>query len=362
MPPQTPALLLAALLLSASSLCAASDWPLTPTGVFQHDYSSYRLSGGVRGEADGARRSRIGLRARTASGVELRGEWDFASGGVTDLFADLPIGGGKLRLGQYKQPFSLEEQGSSRDLVLLERSLVQDASGLGRRAGVMWTQPLAGLQLQASAFAGTADRLSGSTGMAVRLAQSTGDRLHLGLAVAYERRDDERLRLRARPESRLLPIAPLDLGSFGEVDGSLRIGAETAFTAGAWSIQGELFALQAQAQGGPDPSGQGAYLQASWLSGGHARSVQAGSVRKPQFESGQWAWELAARIGRVDFDLGRQHLGAQSQLGLGASLYAGRHWQFTLEHSEFRANRAVPIQRAGSYSGRFNSLRAQFSF
>lgn len=362
MPTKSPALLLVAALLPASSLCSASDWSFTPAGVFQHDYSDFQLRGEMEGSADGARRSRVGLRARHTSGLELRGEWDFASGTATDLFAELPLGTGRLRLGQYKQPFSLEEQGSSRDLVLLERSLVHDASSIGRRVGMMWTQPLADLQLQASAFAGTAEQVSGSAGLALRLAGTAPDHRHFGLAIAYEQRDDGRLRLRARPESRLLPMTPLDLGSFRDIDGSLRIGAEAAFLSGSWALQGEAFALQGQANGGSDPSGEGAYLQASWLSGGHARSLRDGSVRKPRFESGQWAWELAARIGRVDFDLGRAHLGAQSQLGVGATLCVAKHWQFTLEHSEFRADRALLVSRSGEYSGRFNSLRAQFSF
>lgn len=361
MPPRTSALLLAVGLLPASGPCTASSWNFTPAGVFQHDSTDYRLHGGMEDHTDGARRSRVGLRARHTSGLELRGEWDFASGAATDLFAELPLGPGRLRLGQYKQPFSLEEQGSSRDLTLLERSLAHDASNFGRRVGMMWTQPLAGLQLQASAFAGTAEQVSGSTGLAVRLAQTARKDLHLGLAFAYERRDDERLRLRARPESRLLPFVPLDLGSFSHTVSNLRLGAEAAWLRGSWLLQGEAFALQGHRRGG-DPSGEGGYLLASWLSGGHARSLRDGSLRKPDFERGQTAWEVGARIGRVDFDLGRTHLGAQTQLGIGATFYTGPHWQFTLEHSEFRASRALLALRPGDYSGRFNSLRAQFSF
>lgn len=361
MSPKTPALLLAAALLPTSASSAASNWSFTPSGVFQHDYTDYRLRGGASDDADGARRSRLGLRARHASGLELRGEWDFASGAATDLFAELPLGGGRLRLGQYKQPFSLEELGSSRDLVLLERSQVHDASTIGRRVGVMWTQPIAGLQLQASAFAGNAEQVSGSAGTALRLVRTARPDTHLGVAIAYEQREDERLRLRARPESRLLPLTPLDVGNFREVDSSLRIGTETAWLRGSWLVQGEAFALRGQRRGA-DPDGAGAYLQASWLSGGHARSLRDGSLRKPAFEPGQRAWELSARLGRVEFDLGDDALGTQTQLGIGAAFYVGPRWQFALEHSEYRAEQTALAPRPGDYRGRFNSLRAQFSF
>lgn len=358
---KTPALLLAAALLPVSAMSAASNWSVTPSGVFQHDYTDYRLRGGASEDADGARRSRLGLRARHTSGLELRGEWDFASGAATDLFAELPIGAGRLRMGQYKQPFSLEELGSSRDLVLLERSQVHDAFNFGRRVGLMWTQPIAGLQLQASAFAGNAELVSGSAGTALRLIHTARPDLHLGLALAYEHRDDERLRLRARPESRLLPLTPLDVGNFSEVDSSLRIGAEAAWLRGSWLVQSEAFALQGQGRGA-NPDGMGAYLQTSWLSGGHARSLRDGSIRKPAFEPGQRGWELSARLGRVDFDLGSDALGSQTQLGIGAAFYVGPHWQFSLEHSEFRAEQTLLGPRPGDYRGRFNSLRAQFSF
>lgn len=362
MPSRFIVLLIAATLHPSARASTPSDWQLTPSGAFQYDLTDYRLGDDLKGDAHGARRSRIGLRARHASGLELRAEWDFASGTATDLFAELPLGPGRLRMGQYKQPFSLEEQGSSRQLVLPERSLAHDASSLGRRAGLMWTQPLGPLQVQASAFAGTAEQLSGGTGLALRFAQLGRSDRHLGIAFAYQQTDDDRLRLRARPESRLLPLTPLDLGSFSDVGSNLRMGAEGALLRGSWTLQAEAFALQGQARSGGDPSGQGGYLQASWFSGERARSLHLGALRAPRIEVGQRAWELAARVARVDFDLGRAHLGAQSQLGVGATLHVGPHWQFMLEHSEFRANRALLASRAGDYSGRFNSLRAQFSF
>lgn len=348
-------------LLPASTLCAASDWSFTPAGSFQHDYIEYRVDGGSDGEADGARRSRVGLRARHSSGIELRGEWDFAVGTVTDVYADLPLGAGKLRVGQYKQPFSLEEQGSSRDLMLLERSQAHDASNFGRRVGLMWTQRLGDVQLQASGFAGTAEQVSGTAGAALRLVSVARPDVHLGLAAAYEAREDERLRLRARPESRLLPLAPLDLGNFANIDDSLRLGAEAAWLRGSWTVQGEAFALRGQ-RAGDDPEGRGAALQASWLSGGHVRSLRDGALRKPSFEAGSLAFELAARVSRVDFDLGGGHLGAQTQVGLAAIVYVGARWQFAAQYGDYDADRSLRVSRPGDYSGHFTGLRAQYSF
>lgn len=355
------ALCLGLALLPASSLCAASDWSVGYGANFQHDYARYSLSGNLDGEADAARRSRVSVKATHASGLELKGEWDFASGTVTDLYLDLPVAVGKLRFGQYKQPFSLDEQGSSRDLPLMERSIAHDASTIGRRVGLMWMQPLGTVQLQASGYAGLTEQISGSAGIALRGFSVARPDLHLGVAAAYEQRDDERLRLRARPESRLLPLAPLDLGNFTSVGSNARLGLEAAWLNGSWTVQSEAFALRGQ-RPGTDPSGQGAYLQASWLSGGHARSLREGAVRKPKFEAGTLAFELAARISRVDFDLGGAELGAQTQLGAAATVYVGARWQFSAHYGTYDADRSLRVSRPGEYSGHFTAVRAQYGF
>ncbi len=361
MRPVTFALSLGLASLPASSLCKASDWSVSYGGNFQHDYSRYSLSGDIDGEADAARRSRVSLKASHASGLELKGEWDFASGTVTDLFVDLPVAKGKLRFGQYKQPFTLDEQGSSRDLALMERSIAHDASTIGRRVGLMWMQPLGPLQLQASGYAGLTEQISGSAGIALRGFSVTRPDLHLGVAAAYEERDDERLRLRARAESRLLPLSPLDLGSFAAVGSNARLGLEAAWLRGSWTVQSEAFTLRGQ-RPGSDPSGQGAYLQASWLSGGQARSLRDGAVRKPKFEAESLAFELAARISRVDFDLGSAALGAQTQIGFAATVYVSANWQFSAHYGNFEADRSLRVSRPGEYSGHFTAVRAQYGF
>ena len=353
--------------LSALYLCpcvasAGEQWTVKPSGYLQHDYADYS-SDSADGDADGARRSRVGLRADHRSGLVLRFEWDFASGTITDVFAEQPFAsGGRLRIGQFKQPFSLEEQGSSRDTALQERSVAHDAFNLARRVGMMWTQPLPALTVQASVFGGASEQPSAAHGLALRgfAAPIEGEQFHLGFALAHERRDDARLRLRARAESRLLPFTPLDSGWQNDVDASWRGGVESAWLRGPLSLQAEWIALRSS--GGDGLQGAGGHLQASWLSGGAQRVLKDGVVRKPVLSADTRLWEFSARLSQVDLQRDNRQLGQQRQLTLGVTALIGQHWQLMLEHGRWDTDRSAQLSAPGELSGHLNSLRLQFAF
>lgn len=328
------------------------------SGSFHHDFAHYRLDGSTD-SANLARRSRIALNARPTERIQLKLEWDFASGRATDVYAQLRQGAGQLRFGQFKQPVGLEQQGSSRDLPLLERSMVDDAFALGRRVGLQWSQPLAGNTLQVSAFGGDIERPSAAQGLALRLFSPPlqDGRLQLGLSLAGESRSNERVRLRARAESRLLPMTPLDTGLQPVERGTLRSGLEAAWIDGPLSLQGELIALRSE---GGALSGEGATVTTSWTFGGE-REFNRGAVDGPALESGR-VFELSARASFVDFDLGATHLGRQSQVGLAGSVWLGQHLRLMLEHGQLRATRSPALPSVGETDARITSLRAQLSF
>jgi phosphate-selective porin OprO/OprP len=340
-------------------LAGASDWDLQTQATLQHDVSHFSV-GAQDGDENAARRSRVSLKATSDAGVALKLEWDFASGTATDLYVDWSLAGSRnLKLGQFKQPFSLEELGSSRDLLLLERSLAHDAFTIGRRVGVMWSQPVGRLNLESSAFFGVTEQISGTQGVAMRLYAADQPNRHLGVAVAVEQRDDERLRQRARSESRLLPLNPLDTGSRSDVGNAVRIGLEGALIKGSWTLQSELFGLRGQ--GDDRPTGVGATAQVSWASHGAARSIKNGAVKKPDVAAQPMLWELAARASHVEFDINDGSLASQTQFGIGASLYLGTRWKLMAEQSYFDASRSNRLPRPGDVTGHFSSFRLQLA-
>jgi phosphate-selective porin OprO and OprP len=350
---------LASLLMPVTAF--AEGWSVAPAGYYQHDIARYEFNG-ASDDSDAPRRSRLGLKADHASGVKLRLEWDFINGTITDAYVDwASAGGSKWRFGQYKQPFMLEELISSRELALPERSQAHDAFVIGRRAGLMWTTPLHGQQLQLSAFGGNSEQPSDATGLAARMFGAPSGRkdLHLGASVAYEERSDDRLRLRARPELRLLPSTPMNTGRQLQDGGFWRSGLEAVLLRGSLSLQSELNGLRGS--GLNRVSGTGGYVQASWLAGGAQRGLQDGVVKLPKLASGQTLFEYSARVSHVDLERAGAAFGDQSQLSLAATAYIGKHVQLALEQSWFDGERRVSSGALG-HDGDFNLLRVQLSF
>jgi phosphate-selective porin OprO/OprP len=336
----------------------AAGWSFQPSATLQHDAARFHLDG-ESGDDDAPRRTRAALSGSHRSGLQFKFEWDFVGGTATDAYLKWPLGErGDLRFGQYKQPFSLEEQNSSRELPLLERSPAHDAFTLGRRAGLMWTTPLAGQQLQLSAFGASIEQPSDAQGLAARMfgAPEGIAGLHLGAALAWEQRRDEQLRLRARPGIRLLPSTPLDSGRSRDIDNSWRASVEAAWIRDGLTLQSELIALRGN--GDTQVSGTGAYVQASWLSGGATRSIKSGSVRAPRLEPGQVRFEYSAQVSRVDFERSSHGYGDQSELRLAALAYIGPHVQLGLEQGWIDG-----ADRTGAdFDGRFSLVRLQLAF
>lgn len=336
----------------------AGGWSFQPSVTLQHDAARFHLEG-ESGDDNTPRRTRAALSGSHRSGLQFKFEWDFIGGTATDAYLKWPLGEhGDLRFGQYKQPFSLEEQNSSRELPLMERSPAHDAFTLGRRAGLMWTAPLHGQQLQLSAFGASLEQPSDAQGFAARVFGAPAGRagLHLGAALAWEHRRDEQLRLRARPGIRLLPSTPLDSGRSRGIDSTWRASLEGAWIRESLTLQSELIALRGN--GDAHVWGRGAYLQASWLSGGATRSFKSGSVRAPKLEPGQVRFEYSAQASHVGFERNSHGYGDQAELRLAALAYVGPSVQLGLELGWIDGE-----DRAGTnFDGRFTLVRLQLAY
>lgn len=349
---------LPALALLIASL-PASALEFDVAGIHQHDFGRYRLEGDAN-RTDLVRRTRLALFARRGDQLQAKWEYDLVAGRTTDAYLGWRWSQGtQLRAGQFKQPFGFEQQSGSRDLVLLERSMVDDAFAIGRRVGLQWSRPWSGQTLQLSVFGGDLESPSAASGLAARLYSPPlqDGRLHLGLSLAGESRSDERLRLRARAESRLLPFAPLDTGLLPVESGNWRSGLEAAWLQGPLALQGELIALRTESSA---LSGEGASVTGSWTLGGERR-LRNGAVTAPKLDSGR-VFEISARASFVDFDAGATHLGRQSQIGLGASAWLGRHLRLQLEHGQLRASRSAALSRPGRVDAGITTLRVQLGF
>lgn len=242
---------------------------------------------------------------------------DFADDAVTmkDVYIWRKLGFGRIQLGQFKQPFSLEELTSSKWITVMERSTVAELAA-SRQMGIGLFGSAGAMTWAASAY--NLDTNDGDTsegiGAGARLTfapvAETGRVVHLGLAAAQESYgvstaggDNERYRVRYRPVGHLSDASRLTLVDLnnGERTSVTKLGLEGAAVFGPLSIQAEYARAAAE-----DDSEEGEvsayYLQLAWTLTGEPRSYKADKgvfdKIKPSRDGG--AWELVLRFDHAD--------------------------------------------------------------
>ncbi|MEZ5454921.1 MAG: porin [Lysobacteraceae bacterium] len=345
---------------SASAATGASDWTFTPGGQIQHDLSWLNLDDREADFAEAPRRTRLGFALEHVNGVRAKFEWDFIAGTITDSFIELPLNDHtRLRAGQYKQPFALEELISDREPAMLETSMPADVFALARRSGIAIEQRHASGLITLSRYFGHVEELDAGDGWALRSTWSHGDASthiwHLGIAAASDRDHDGRGRIRSRQELRTFSLLAADSGNLDGVAGTDRVGLEQAWLSGPWLWQSEQMSLRLRRMGS-DVHAKGGYALLSWTSGIVWRSYKDGVVKAPKLSQGH-AWEFAARVSTVDIEYAQQNRGQQTNLSAGVNLYVGPHWRFMLDQTWVNGRR-LDVLTEGSHT----SLRMQADF
>ena len=219
---------------------------------------------------------RIRLAAAGALGDgDWKLEYDFAAEAVTDAYLRLPLAGGRLVLGQFKQPLYMDALISDRAALMIEPA-GNGPFAIGRRLGVSYQRSLEQGRWQVGAYGRNLDDTGPDAALAGRVYRSIESGLglwHLGAGLAFERHRDARLRFRLRPESRSLLGHWADGGSL-PVDRIRRHGLELALQRGRWLLQSEWQGLQAS--GADSRAGRNAYLLSAWTLRGEPRAYRDG--------------------------------------------------------------------------------------
>lgn len=338
----TPALIACAALTMTATDAFADP---SPRGRLHLDYAAHREDSRPLGDGFHVRRARMGLDGSIGEQWRYRIEYDFAenASAARDVYlrySGLPAG--HLSVGQFKVPFGLEELTSSNHITLIERSLPTTSFAQAFRLGVgyslasdNWHISLMGFGQPSGAATRSTDGDEG-LGFAARLVFTplrAGDRvLHLGVAATTESPADRKLRqagFASRPESRPSNVRLVDTGLINEVQRTSRLGLESAWRAGPLSIQGEWMHVALSRHGdafAPDFSGW--YISGSWILTGESRRHDGSVFQsvKPTRASG--AWELTARLSRVNLSDGPIVGGDQRNATLGINWYAGPNIRF----------------------------------
>ncbi|MCH8964171.1 MAG: porin [Planctomycetes bacterium] len=279
------------------------------------------------------RRARIYIQGDIYEDYFFRVQYDFAGGDAE--FRDVYMGMrnlpyvGNIMVGQFKEPFGLEELTSSNYITFMERSTGTEAFAPARNTGLMLYNTAFNKRMTwaAGVFLETDDFGDGEFNDGFNYtARLTGlpwyeedgrELLHLGVAFSHKNFEGDRRvgdsfgRFRSRPESHLAPRF-VDTGRFFLESANL-LGVEAAWVHGPFSLQGEyvhVFANGLDAFRSSNPDFNAFYTQASYfLTGEHRKYKQASGtftrvrpLKNFRDDGGRGAWEVAARYSYIDLD------------------------------------------------------------
>jgi len=283
------------------------------SGTVANDFDflvQYEFANALRGDSPGA---------------ELKDAWVAYSGLKSWYF----------RIGQFQEPFGLEELTSSLNMTFMERALSNTfvpSYHLGasvRYRGNNW-----------QATAGYFDRSIGpgdddeGSGYAARFTaapiQSKNRLLHLGASAAYRDPDDGNVRFRARPESGLTDERFVSTGTLTLVENYTTEGIEAAWLHGPFSLQAEYMLNQVERSGGREDVGfQGGYVYGSWFLTGESRrySEKRGIFTRIKPQNRYGAVEVALRYSWLDLNDGAVEGGEEQNWTLGANWYINQSFR-----------------------------------
>ncbi len=285
------------------------------------------------------RRARLFFEGTIYSRVKFKAQYDFAGGDADfkDVYIGLLHDFGELRFGHYKEYFSLEELTSSKYIAFLERSLPVEAFAPSRNSGVgahgesgdRWNWGV-GAFYDADDFgvSSAEDDLNLTGRIAFRpIYQRKGRRLlHLGLA-ANQRDRESSIRFRARPEAHFTTRL-VDTGNFA-ADSALILGAEVAGVMDRFWFAGEYIQADVDTPIGPDPTFDGAYIEAGYFLTDDYRRFKTGDGafdrQKPNRPwgkgDGKGAWEAVIRFSTLDLTDAGIAGGEQDDVTVGLNWY-----------------------------------------
>ncbi len=337
-----------------------SDWALFDTD---------RDVNGGRAIGDGTefRQARIMISGLVYNNMKYKSQLDF-EGTDTD-FKDVYIEitkipyFGNLRVGHYKEPFSLEQANSRTHFTFMERGLPNTFSperntgfmlhntAFDKRAlwgvGVFRDADDSGNSFGPDSNYNITARFSG-----VPWYEEKGRKLlHLGLSYSHQFRDGRGIRYRARPEAHLSPRF-VDTDTFA-AEGVNIFNPELGFQYGPASMQFEWISAFVNRPEQTDAHFHGFYVLGTYFLTGEHRSYRptVGSfdkitpLRNLDWNGGWGAWQLAGRYSTLDLSDNNIQGGELGNLTFGINWYLNPNMRvaFNYIHADLKDSGAANI-------------------
>ncbi|MBC2763924.1 MAG: porin [ANME-2 cluster archaeon] len=311
------------------------------------DAAYYDEDKNALGDGTELRKARIDTKGIIFGDWDYQFEIDFADGDadISDAYirynAFFPT---RITVGQFKEPFSLEELTSSKFITFMERALPNEFApdrniGIGIHThGEVWT---AAAGVFGEEFDDDADD-EGDEGWGVtgRLTYSPVHldtrALHLGAAASYRIPDDEKkVKFDARPESHVTDIKYVDTDKIKNMDSLIKYGLEASGVLGPFSLQGEyIYTNIGRDNGSEDVDFDGWYVYGSWFLTGESRhyKFKKGAFGRVTPMSKLGALELATRYSTIDLNDGPITGGEGKNITFGFNYYFNPYIRLMLNY------------------------------
>jgi phosphate-selective porin OprO/OprP len=207
--------------------------------------------------------------------VEIAFQYDFAD--ATRPINDAAIAYHGLdpfvfTVGNFKEPFSLNQLTSDNNLLFTERAL-SDAFAPARNFGFAVGAHGDAWTFAAGVFGGNANTgiedagIAGTARFTYAPILTKTEVLHLGVSGSYRANDQtgQSVSFSSKPESFLFTTALVSTGTLQAAENTSRVGFEAAYQTGPLRLQGEYILTQVDRNAGqPSTSFQGAYVEAGY--------------------------------------------------------------------------------------------------
>jgi phosphate-selective porin OprO/OprP len=260
---------------------------------------------------------------------DFKAQYDWAQGDAD--FKDVYMGVldtsvGNVRVGQFKEPFSLELQTGANDITFMERATLFNLTP-DRNTGLMvYDNPSERFTWAAGVFRDS-DKFGDDSGdgeynytarvTGLPMYEDKGESLvHLGLGLSARNPSDDTIAFASKPEQNLVS-AIAGPGAAGgtpitNADDYWLGGLEAAWVRGPFSLQAEYALTDIDLDTGSDPTYDAYYVYASWFLTGEGRPYKTaegcfGRVEPERpwgKDGGSGAWELGLRYSVIDYDDG----------------------------------------------------------
>ena len=247
-----------------------------------------------------------------------------------------------VSVGNFKEPFGLENLISDNDLTFMSRSLA-DTFTPGRHVGLSVATAYDNWTAAAGVFAGNInERFSQGVSFTGRTTwapvRTDADIVHLGASIGFRNPDPNESSFNTRPESVLFNDRLVETGTLANTQGQTRFGLEAAWQHGPVRVQSEyLLTYLDRNNGQSDPLFQGGYVLVAWVVNGAGRRYSTelpgygadpgkfGSVALDDSQrvsqGGFGVFEVAGRLSAIDLDDEDVAGGRQGDLTVGLNWY-----------------------------------------